>query len=104
APRMSPTLVRLGSYSTLATWLTRFTCADVTPSVVLRTFSMAGGQCGHVIPPTRKSIFWPGAAAPGVLVTALSGTMLGALTLIEASKATATVVFGETRGQHRRRH
>src|SRR5215471_3055560 len=100
---MSATLVRLGSYSTLATWLTRFTCADATPSVVLRTFSVAGGQCGHVIPPTRKSISWRG-AAPGVLVTALSGTMLGALTLIEASKATATVVFGETRGRHHRRH
>src|SRR6516162_8885303 len=95
---MSPTLVQPGSYSTLATWLTRFTCADATPSVVLRTFSMAGGQCGHVIPPTRKSISWRG-AAPGVLVTALSGPGGGCDYKKRGHKGGAVDCFGKQRGR-----
>src|SRR5581483_10896444 len=43
---------------TLASLLTRLTCADVTPSIELMAFSTAAGQWGQVIPPTRRSICW----------------------------------------------
>ena len=88
ACRMSASFARHGSYLILAILEARLTCAEVTPATVAMAFSIAGGQCGQVMPPMRRST----AAATEWLVAASGVT--GFRTLPVYNDAIHPVPFG----------